>query len=138
MDERRKEHANRSRLDKIHADYLRFARRTAIALAIMAVVLIGSLTANGITLRENRKQTDRIERIAKQASDQAESVRVLATLTREKVCSESSNQPVACRALFNRLAGNISEEQRLRLACAVLSELRGPVARDLRRSTDCP
>lgn len=138
MDERRKESENRSRLEKIHADYLKFSRRVAIALAIGAVVLIGGLAATAYEIRQNRNQTKTIRIIASRANDRAEAVRVLTTLTREKVCSESSNQPVACRALFNRLAGNISEEQRFKLACAVLDKLRGPIVRDIQRYTKCP
>jgi hypothetical protein len=45
---------------------------------------------------------------------------VVNELKKEKVCSET-NQGEACRDLFDRLANNITDAQRLRLACVVLN-----------------
>ena len=39
------------------------------------------------------------------------------TIQRERICSESNQQ--ACVSLFDRLARNITPEQRLELACSV-------------------
>lgn len=50
-------------------------------------------------------------------------------LSSEKVCSES-NRGDACRALFQRLAEDLSPQQRRDLACAVADELKLPQYRE--------
>jgi hypothetical protein len=58
-------------------------------------------------------------------------------LRSEKVCS-LSHQGSACRALFDRLAMNLSEAQRFRLACDVLAPLHIPDAVRWAKEADCP
>lgn len=135
--DQRKDDGNRDRLDSIHESYLRFSRRAALALTIQGIVLIGSLTVLGYLVKENHDKTIQIRAIALRAVARSEEVRVRQILGAEKVCSQSSNQKVACRALFNRLANNISNKQQRRLTCTVLNQMRGPTARELRRETKC-
>lgn len=133
----RRSNANRDRLDEIHKGYVRFAKLAAIAIGIQAIVLIVSLTAVGYLLKQNHDNASRIKTIALGADFQSEQNRIQQKLAKEKVCSQSSNRLIACRALFDRLSNNISDKQRHELACAVLEQMRGSTARVLRRETKC-
>jgi hypothetical protein len=67
---------------------------------------------------------------ANQAENQANKAAFQTDLAHEKVCS-LSNQEENCIALFERLARNITPEQRDRLACVVVKHLRGDTATNL-------
>lgn len=136
-DNRRQDEGSRDRLDKIHLGYLRFSKRVAIAMAIQGVGLILSLVVVGYAIKEGRDISKEVKEIAVRADLRSERNRVTQQLAQEKVCSQSSDRLVACRALFERLAGSISEEQRRELSCAVLEQMRGSTARTLRRETKC-
>lgn len=135
--DRRTDDGNRDRLDRIHKSYVRFSRRIAIAMTIQGVGLILSLVVVGYGIRENHDTIKEVKKIAVTADIRSERNRVRQLLAKEKVCSQSSNRRVACRALFERLSGSISNRQRYLLACSVLEKMRGPIARDLRRETKC-
>lgn len=131
MPERRVEVENRSRLDEIHEDYLRFSRRVGITLAIIITVLIMSLGGLAYLIKENRD-------LAHRAEDKSEGVRISAIFAKEKVCSQSSDRLVACRALFDRLAESLSDAQRKQLACSVVDQLAGKLADRLQEQSECP
>lgn len=61
---------------------------------------------------------------ANSAKNQANDAAFQTDLAHEKVCS-LSNQAENCSLLFERLARNITPEQRDRLACTVVKHLRG-------------
>jgi hypothetical protein len=144
VEERRADTNNRSRLDRIDASYKRWSSRTLLLLAclagfqlvlgVLAIYLVGQ---NNDRIDENKANIAAIRRIADRASDKAEAVRLGAVLAKEKVCTDT-NRKVACRALFDRLATSLSDAQRFQLACAVVVQLRGDVARELESSSKCP
>lgn len=137
-DDRRHDDGSRDRLDRIHKGYLRFSKRVAIAMSIQAVGLILALIVVGYGIREGRDTANEVREIAVRADLRSERNRVRQQLASEKVCSQSSNLRVACRALFDRLSGSISDQQRYELACAVLEQMKGSTARKLRQETKCP
>jgi hypothetical protein len=104
-----------------------------VSMSIIALTTAGALVGIGLLIRDNHRQTVAVEKVANQANDRAEHTAIKLELSKEKVCSESSDQPVACRALFERLSGNLSEEQRMRLACIAILYLEGPLAGELQR-----
>ena len=65
-----------------------------------------------------------------------EVTRIQAVLFSEKVCSDS-NRGAACRALFDRLAESLSDNQRLRAACSMLAVLDLEETDALRRKAGC-
>lgn len=136
-DDRRHDESSRDRLFLIHQSYLRFSRRTAIALSVQAAFLILSLVVVGYALKGQRDTDKEVKSIAVRADFKSERNRVRQQLASEKVCSQSSDLRVACRALFDRLSGSISDQQRHELACAVLEQMRGPTARDILKATKC-
>src|SRR5213592_2176235 len=138
INDRRQNDGNRKRLDEIHASYKRFAKLAGIAIGIQAVFFIISLGVIGHLLKDDIHNSHYIRGIALKADFKAEQNRTIAALAKEKVCSQSSNRRAACRALFDRLAESISDRQRYKLACAILNQMRGSVARMLRRETKCP
>ena len=71
-----------------------------------------------VAVNSIQNASDHALRVAVEASKQAEINRVF---VKEKVCSDT-NQGEPCRDLFERLANNLSKEQRFRLACLVLYE----------------
>jgi hypothetical protein len=100
-----------------------------IAIIILCTAFVAVAGVNAFYLFPHlRQQTEHNSR-------EIEQVRRL--LVSEKVCS-LSNQGEACRALFNRLAVNLSEAQRFRLACDVLAPLDIPDAVRWAREADCP
>lgn len=92
-----------------------------VAISIIALTTAAAIFGLGFAVRYNH-------RIAVKANAKASRLQFQAQLAREKVCSQSSNRIVACRALFERLAGSLSPAQRIRLACEVLRHLDGPTA----------
>jgi hypothetical protein len=142
-DERRADSANRQRLDRIALGYQRWSARTLILLAILATVQLacGGLTfyllgQNRQRIAENRDRIADIRKIAERANDKANDARVLNALQREKVCT-ATNDTDACRALYERLSRNLTDGQRLRLACAVLDQFRGEEAARIKAKTPC-
>lgn len=79
----------------------------------------------------------RIEMVAKKADSDASKALTQTSLKKEKICSDT-NQDGACRDLFDRLANNLSPEQRRRLACGALSELSGNTIDQIRKASHCP
>lgn len=63
MSERRHDFASRERLEEIHESYLAFSRRVLVALAILFLVLIGSLAASAYLITENRKRVQENTRL---------------------------------------------------------------------------
>lgn len=135
--DRRHDPTARDRIGYIHDGYVSFARKASIAIGIQAVILILSLAAISYLVKQNHDNAVKIRVIAVHANRKAEHVRVLQELAKEKVCSQSSNRKIACRSLFERLYGSISNSQRHRLVCVVIDELRGPTVRAIRRQSHC-
>lgn len=103
------------------------------SLSVIAITTAVALFGLGFTVRHNHSKATKVEKIAKRADVRSADAAFQIQLNREKVCSQSSNRRVACRALFERLAGSLSEKQRVRLACQVVLHLNGPTAEALRR-----
>src|SRR4051794_10713771 len=103
-----------------------------VSLSIIALTTAAALFGLGAVVRYNHSKAVKVESIAKRADQRSEASAFQIQLNREKVCSQSSNRRIACRALFERLSGALSEEQRIRLACDVVRHLRGSVAKTLR------
>lgn len=101
----------------------------AACLVIFAVCFVAMLSAV-FALRSINDTADLANRKAQRALIQQ-------TLTREKVCSETANQRVACRALFERLIRSISRDQQLRLACGALYVLRDAALTPVAKA-NCP
>jgi hypothetical protein len=110
----------------------RFIKKALIAFGIIGIFCVLGIFGLGLVVRYNSDQSEKIETIAKRAEDRSQSSVIKIELEREKVCSQSSNRRIACRALFERLAGSLSEKQRIQLACDVIKHLRGSVAKTLR------
>lgn len=104
-----------------------------VSISVIALATMVALFGLGITVRNNHSKAEKVETIAKRADTRSQRSAIQLELSREKVCSQSSNRRVACRALFERLAGALSEKQRDRLACQVILHLRGPEADALRK-----
>jgi hypothetical protein len=103
-----------------------------VTMAIIGIVTAGSLFAFGAVVRTNDHKADQATALAKRAYAQSQKSAFRQELQREKVCSQSSIRRIACQALFERLAKSLSLEQRDRLACSVLTHLKGPTAEKLR------
>jgi hypothetical protein len=101
--------------------------RIAIIILCMAFVAVAGINMFYVFPRLN-------EQTRHNARDIQQIQQLLVT---EKVCS-LSNQGDACRALFDRLAVNLSEAQRFRLACDVLAPLDIPDAVRWAREAECP
>ena len=136
--DRRHDNDSRDRLSEIHKGYLRFTRRAGIAIGIQAFVLIIGLGAITYLLNRTDENTNRIEVIALKADSKAERSTFLQELAQEKVCSQSSNRPYTCQALFERLYKDISAAQRRRLACSVFAQIDGTLKTQLLKQTRCP
>lgn len=104
-----------------------------ISLSVIALTTAAALLGLGLVVKYNHAQAVKVEDIADRADARSQRTVITNELQKEKVCSQSSDRLVACRALFERLAGSLSEEQRVRLACQVVLHLRGQVARALRK-----
>lgn len=104
-----------------------------VSISIIALATTVALFGLGIIVRDNHSKATKVETIAKRADKRSQHSAFQLELTREKVCSQSSNRRVACRALFERLAGSLSKQQRDRLACQVILHLRGPVAKEIQK-----
>lgn len=96
------------------------------AISIIALTTAVAIFGLGFAVRYNH-------RLAVRANQKASQVKFQQDLAREKVCSQSSNRRVACRALFERLAGALSSAQRVTLACEVIRHLDGRTADALRK-----
>jgi Tfp pilus assembly protein PilO len=103
------------------------------SLSIIAITTAVALFGLGFVVRNSHSKSQKVEAIAKRADERSARSAFQIQLNREKVCSQSSNRRVACRALFERLAGSLSENQRIRLACQVVLHLNGPTAEALRK-----
>lgn len=103
-----------------------------VSISIIAIATAAALFGLGLVVRYNHTQAVKVEEIAKRADGRSQSSAFQIRLNRQKVCSQSSNRRVACRALFERLSEALSEEQRIRLACEVVRHLHGSVAKTLR------
>jgi hypothetical protein len=104
----------------------------AVGLAILGFAVY-------LAVDRSRDEIHEVRLLALEANARTERLRIQQELTREKVCSESSDQVVACSALFERIARNLTDEQRLRLACVVLYELRdSPRPEQWARQLRCP
>ena len=90
-------------------------RRIDFLIGYGAFVLVCILGFNAV-----QSGADRALKIAVSANRKATSTEeFISSLKKEKVCSET-NQGQACRDLFDRLSGNISEAQRLKFTCVTL------------------
>ena len=98
-------------------------------------VFVVAATAVGYTANLHRIQDT--DAVVRHVDDRAGRALVQSGLIREKVCS-LSNQGAACRALFDRLAKNLSRPQRKRLGCDVIAVLDGPGIREIRKASGCP
>lgn len=72
---------------------------------------------------------------AQQEAEEAHDIAISATIQRERICTETNQ--LACRALFNRLARNLTNEQRFRLACGVLMALDREAVREIKEASGC-
>lgn len=95
-------------------------RTKLLAVLVCIALFFASLTVVH-TLNANSSDIARIKRV----------------FVAEKVCS-LSNQGQACRDLFDRLAINLSPNQRYRLACDVLAALETQEAIMMRVAAKCP
>jgi len=102
---------------------------------LAVTVFVVAATTFGYTANRDRIQDT--ERVIHAINSTASKALVLSTLGSEKVCSQS-NQGSACRALFDRLARNLSPAQRKRLGCDVIAVLDGPGIREIRKASRCP
>src|SRR4051812_38662262 len=91
-----------------------------VSLSIIAIATAAAVFGLGYIVRYNHAQAEKVAAIAKRADKRSQRSAIQLELTREKVCSQSSNRHIACRALFERLAGSLSKSQRDRLACQVV------------------
>lgn len=105
-----------------------------VSLSIIAITTAAALFSLGFIVRYNRSQIIEAQKIAKKANERSQHSAIQIELSREKVCSQSSNRRIACRALFERLAKSLSEEQRSRLACQVIVHLNGSEAKVLKEA----
>jgi len=127
---------SRRTTDHIPADLDNFVQKTEVrekrffigslvSLSIIALCTAVALVAFGFVVRYNHD-------LVIHANEEASKSSIATELAREKICSQSSDQEVACQALFERLANSITDSQRFRLACKVIFSLEGATARSLR------
>lgn len=144
IDKRDSEEPGRRSTDMTAEELTAFVERTKvfmrrvfigalISLSVIALTTSVALVGLGVVVRYNHDQAVKVEELARKADDRSQDSLFESKLAKEKVCSQSSDRRVACQALFERLAGALSEEQRLRLACQVVLHLKGKTARTLRK-----
>jgi hypothetical protein len=104
------------------------------------VIGIGLVLLSIYVARQNDQDEIRDVRVlALEANAATENLRVQQQFVRGKVCAETGDQRTACRALFERLARNVSRRQLYRLACTVLWQVRrDPSVRRWRAGLKCP
>lgn len=118
------------RMSYLEKCFQRWLRLGLIAMSITGTATFIALLGFGAVLATHQGQNNEIRKLAISANTQADEA-VNAVLQKERICADSSDV-TACRALFERLARSVTDEQRYRLGCAAIKMLEGEVAKSIR------
>ena len=104
---------------------------------LLAGVATIAMLVVGLWLASSHDVAQQAHEEAQKANRKADALIFSSQVQKEKICSQT-NQDGACQALFDRLAHNLSRQQRYRLACDVMAALNLPETMQLRKEARCP